>query len=163
VSSEYGLVLAAGTPDEEGIGKEVADLIAELQKTRGNIWWIKNMLPHNELTAMLTGADLFVCPSVYEPLGIVNLEAMGCETAVLGSRVGGIPEVVAEKETGELVDYTGDAAHFENALTESITRLMSQPELLKKYGTAGRVRVMKEFGWDTVAAATIALYKRMMA
>ena len=163
VSSEYGLVLAAGTPDEEGIGKEVADLIAELQKTRGNIWWIKDMLPHKELTAMLTGADLFVCPSVYEPLGIVNLEAMGCETAVLGSRVGGIPEVVADKETGELVDYTGDATRFENALTESITRLMSQPELLKKYGTAGRVRIMKEFGWDAVAAATIALYKRVMA
>ena len=163
VSSEYGLVLAAGSPDEEGIGKEVADLIAELQKTRGNIWWIKDMLPHKELTAMLTGADLFVCPSVYEPLGIVNLEAMGCETAVLGSRVGGIPEVVADKETGELVDYTGDAAHFENALTESITRLMSQPELLKKYGTAGRVRVMKEFGWDAVAAATVELYKRVMA
>jgi len=163
VPSEYGLVLAAGSPDEEGIGKEVADLIAELQKTRGNIWWIKDMLPHKELTAMLTGADLFVCPSVYEPLGIVNLEAMGCETAVLGSRVGGIPEVVADKETGELVDYTGDAALFENALTESITRLMSQPELLKKYGTAGRVRVMKEFGWDAVAAATVELYKRVMA
>ncbi|CAB4335574.1 MAG: glycogen synthase [Actinobacteria bacterium] len=163
VPSDYGLVLAAGSPDEEGIGKEVADLIADLQKTRSNIWWIKDMLPHAELTAMLTGADLFVCPSVYEPLGIVNLEAMGCETAVLGSRVGGIPEVVADKETGELVDYTGDATRFENALTESITRLMSQPELLKKYGTAGRVRIMKEFGWDAVAAATIALYKRVMA
>ena len=163
VPSEYGLVLAAGSPDEEGIGKEVADLIAELQKTRSNIWWIKDMLHHAELTAMLTGADLFVCPSVYEPLGIVNLEAMGCETAVLGSRVGGIPEVVADKETGELVDYTGDADLFENALTESITRLMSQPELLKKYGSAGRVRIMKEFGWDAVAAATIALYKRVMA
>jgi starch synthase len=162
VPSEYGLVLAAGSPDEEGIGKEVADLIAELQKTRGNIWWIKDMLPHSELTAMLTGANLFVCPSVYEPLGIVNLEAMGCETAVLGSRVGGIPEVVADKETGELVDYTGDAKLFESSLTESITRLMSQPELLKKYGTAGRVRIMKEFGWDAVAAATIALYKRVM-
>jgi starch synthase len=88
---------------------------------------------------------------------------MGCETAVLGSRVGGIPEVVADKETGELVDYTGDADLFENALTESITRLMSQPELLKKYGSAGRVRIMKEFGWDAVAAATIELYKRVMA
>jgi starch synthase len=163
VPSEFGLVLAAGTPDEEGIGKEVADLIAELQKTRVNVWWIKDMLPHTELTAMLTSAELFVCPSVYEPLGIVNLEAMGCETAVLGSRVGGIPEVVADKETGELVEYTGDAGLFESALTESITRLMSQPELLKKYGTAGRVRIMKEFGWDAVAAATIALYKRVMA
>ena len=149
--------------NKEGIGKEVADLIAELQKSRSNIWWIKDMLPHAELTAMLTAAELFVCPSVYEPLGIVNLEAMGCETAVLGSRVGGIPEVVADKATGELVDYTGDAAAFESALSESITRLMSQPELLKKYGTAGRVRAMKEFGWDAVAQATVALYRRVIA
>ncbi len=163
VPAEFGLVLAAGSPDEEGIGKEVADLIAELQKTRSNIWWIKDMLPHAELTAMLTAAELFVCPSVYEPLGIVNLEAMGCETAVLGSRVGGIPEVVADKATGELVDYTGDGAAFESALSESITRLMSQPELLKKYGTAGRVRAMNEFGWDAVANATVALYRRVIA
>lgn len=163
VPAEFGLVLAAGSPDEEGIGKEVADLIADLQKTRSNVWWIKDMLPHAELTAMLTAADLFVCPSIYEPLGIVNLEAMGCETAVLGSRVGGIPEVVADKETGELVDYTGDAQAFESALTESISRLMSQPDLLKKYGVAGRVRAMKEFGWDAVAAATVALYRRVIA
>ncbi len=163
VPAEFGLVLAAGSPDEEGIGKEVADLIADLQKTRSNVWWIKDMLPHAELTAMLTAADLFVCPSIYEPLGIVNLEAMGCETAVLGSRVGGIPEVVADKETGELVDYTGDAQAFESALAESISRLMSQPELLKKYGVAGRVRAMKEFGWDAVAAATVALYRRVIA
>ena len=163
VSAEYGLVLAAGSPDEEGIGKEVADLIAELQKTRSNIWWIKDMLPHTELTAMLTQAQLFLCPSVYEPLGIVNLEAMGCETAVLASRVGGIPEVVADKETGELVNYNGDGPAFEAAFSESITRLMSQPELLKKYGTAGRVRAMSEFGWDAVATATIALYRRVIA
>jgi len=163
VPAEYGLVLAAGSPDEEGIGREVADLIAELQKTRSNIWWIKDMLPHAELTAMLTQAQLFLCPSVYEPLGIVNLEAMGCETAVLASRVGGIPEVVANKETGELVDYNGDGPAFEAAFSESITRLMSQPELLKKYGTAGRVRAMSEFGWDAVATATIALYRRVIA
>ncbi len=163
VPAEYGLVLAAGSPDEEGIGKEVADLITELQQTRKNIWWIKDMLPHAELTAMLTGAELFICPSVYEPLGIVNLEAVACETAVLASRVGGIPEVVADKETGELVNYTGDAASFEKELGESITRLMSQPDLLNKYGTAGRVRAMKEFGWQAVAATTVALYRRVIA
>jgi|UniRef100_UPI00404930AE alpha-maltose-1-phosphate synthase len=162
VPAEYGLVLAAGSPDEEGIGKEVADLIAELQKSRSNIWWIKEMLPHAELTAMLSQAQLFLCPSVYEPLGIVNLEAMGCETAVLASRVGGIPEVVADKKTGELVDYNGDGPSFEAAFSESITRLMSQPELLQRYGTAGRVRAMKEFGWDTVATATLALYRRVI-
>jgi starch synthase len=163
VPEEYGLVLAAGSPDEVGIGNEVAELIAELQKTRSNVWWIKDMLPHKELTAMLTGAELFICPSVYEPLGIVNLEAMACETAVLASRVGGIPEVVAHKVTGELVDYHGDAAPFEKSLTESITRLMSQPELLEKYGAAGRMRTVTEFGWDEVAAATIALYHRVIA
>jgi len=163
VPAKYGLVLAAGSPDEEGIGKEVADLIAELQKTRSNIWWIKEMLPHAELTAMLTQAQLFLCPSVYEPLGIVNLEAMGCETAVLASRVGGIPEVVAHQVSGELVDYNGDGPAFEAAFSEAITRLMSQPELLKKYGTAGRVRAMSEFGWDAVATATIALYRRVIA
>jgi starch synthase len=121
------------------------------------------MLPHEQLTAMLTAADLFICPSIYEPLGIVNLEAMGCETAVLGSRVGGIPEVVSDKETGELVDYNGDAAPFEKALTQSITRLMAQPELLKKYGTAGRARAQKLFGWDAVAALTVDLYRRVIA
>jgi starch synthase len=163
VPAEYGLVLAAGSPDEEGIGNEVASLIAELQQERSNVWWIKDMLPHDQLTAMLTAADLFVCPSIYEPLGIVNLEAMGCETAVLGSRVGGIPEVVADKETGELVDYNGEAAPFEKALTESIIRLMSQPELLKKYGTAGRARAQKLFGWDAVAALTVDLYRRVIA
>ena len=163
VPDDYGLVLAAGSPDEEGIGNEVAELIDELQITRANIWWIKDMLPHKDLTAMLTGAELFICPSVYEPLGIVNLEAMACETAVLASRVGGIPEVVAHKVTGELVDYVGDAVPFEKSLTESITRLMSQPELLKKYGAAGRMRTVNEFGWDEVAAATVALYRRVIA
>ena len=163
VPVEYGLVLAAGSPDEEGIGNEVAALIADLQRTRSNIWWIKEMLPHDQLTAMLTAADLFICPSIYEPLGIVNLEAMGCETAVLGSRVGGIPEVVADRETGELVDYNGEAAPFEKSLSDSITRLMAQPELLKKYGAAGRVRAQKLFGWDAVAALTVDLYRRVIA
>lgn len=162
VPAEYGLVVAAGSPDEEGIGAEVAELISELQRTRRNIWWIKDMLPHAELTALLTGADLFICPSVYEPLGIVNLEAMGCETAVLGSRVGGIPEVVADKVTGELVDFSADTAHFERDLSQSIARLMSQPQLLKEYGVAGRVRAMNEFGWDEVASATIDVYRRVI-
>ena len=163
VPQEYGLVIAAGSPDEEGIGKEVAQLIAELQATRRNIWWIKDMLPHEQLTAMLTGADLFICPSVYEPLGIVNLEAMSCETAVLASRVGGIPEVVTDKETGELVAYTGESADFEAALSESISRLMSTPELLKNYGAAGRKRAMAHFGWEAVAQATVDVYRRVIA
>ena len=163
VPPEYGLVLCAGTPDEQGIGDEVSRLIADLQGTRNNVWWIKDMLPIEKLTAMLTAAELFICPSIYEPLGIVNLEAMGCETAVLGSRVGGIPEVVSDQETGELVDYHGEAAAFEKALTEAIARLMAQPELLKKYGTAGRKRAQNLFDWESVAALTIDLYRRVIA
>ncbi len=163
VPSEYGLILAAGSPDEPGIGAEVAELIAELQQSRKNVWWIKEMLPHEKLTAALTHADLFLCPSIYEPLGIVNLEAMGCETAVLASRVGGIPEVVSHTKTGELVDYTeGDIPKFEGALTEAITRLMADPELLKRYGVAGRQRAIAEFGWDAVAATTLALYQSVI-
>lgn len=118
------------------------------------------MLPHEKLTAALTHADLFLCPSVYEPLGIVNLEAMACQTAVLASRVGGIPEVVDHGVTGELVDYSeGDISGFEESLTSSITRLMSQPELLTQYGIAGRKRAIAEFGWEAVAARTIELYR----
>ena len=162
VPAEYGLVLAAGSPDEETIGNEVAALIAELQSTRPNVWWIKEMLPHDKLTAALTHADLFLCPSIYEPLGIVNLEAMGCETAVLASRVGGIPEVVAHKETGELVDYTTDHPEFESDLSAAISSLMADPVLLEKYGKAGRARAQSEFGWDAVAAQTIALYKSVI-
>ena len=163
VPSEYGLVLAAGSPDEAGIGAEVAELIAELQKNRANVWWIKEMLPHDKLTAALTHADLFLCPSIYEPLGIVNLEAMGCETAVLASRVGGIPEFVNHLTTGELVDYTEtDIPAFEARLTEAITRLMSDPELVVKYGKAGRARAISEFGWDAVAATTLSLYQSVI-
>jgi starch synthase len=162
VPAEYGLVLAAGSPDEETIGNEVAALIAELQSTRHNVWWIKEMLPHDKLTAALTHAELFLCPSIYEPLGIVNLEAMGCETAVLASRVGGIPEVVSHKQTGELVDYTTDHTKFESDLTIAISSLMADPELLEKYGKAGRARAQSEFGWDAVAAQTIALYKSVI-
>ena len=164
VPSEYGLVLAAGSPDEAGIGAEVAELIAELQKNRANVWWIKEMLPHDKLTAALSHADLFLCPSIYEPLGIVNLEAMGCETAVLASRVGGIPEVVSHEKTGELVDYTeNDIPAFERSITEAISRLMSQPELLTRYGKAGRERAISEFGWDAVAATTLSLYQSVIA
>ena len=163
VPAEYGLLLAAGSPDEPGIGAEVADLISELQESRSNVWWIKEMLPHDKLTAALTHADLFLCPSIYEPLGIVNLEAMGCETAVLASRVGGIPEVVSDGKTGELVDYTeNDIPRFESAISAAITRLMGNPDLLVQYGKAGRQRAITEFGWDAVAATTLALYRSVI-
>ena len=163
VPAEYGLVLAAGSPDEETVGNEVAALIVELQATRSNVWWIKEMLPHDKLTAALTQADLFLCPSIYEPLGIVNLEAMGCETAVLASRVGGIPEVVSHQETGILVDYTADHSRFEADLSTAISELMADPARLEKYGKAGRLRAQTHFGWDAVAAQTISLYRSVIS
>jgi len=162
VPAEYGLVLAAGSPDEETIGNEVKSLIEELQKTRPNVIWIPEMLPHEKLCALLTSADLFICPSIYEPLGIVNLEAMGCETAVLATRVGGIPEVVADGNTGKLVNYTGDGVALEHDLAAAIIELMREPELLKQYGEAGRKRAAADFGWPAVARATLALYQSLI-
>ena len=164
VSPEYGLVLAAGSPDEPGIGAEVEQLINDLQRSRKNVWWIKDMAPHDELTSLLTGADLFVCPSIYEPLGIVNLEAMGCETAVLGSRVGGIPEVVSDNQTGRLVDY--DASNpktYESNLSAQINDLMANQDLLQKMGKAGRIRAKEHFDWNAIAVQTIELYRQVLA
>ena len=164
VSPEYGLVLAAGSPDEPGIGAEVEQLINDLQRSRKNVWWIKDMAPHDELTSLLTGADLFVCPSIYEPLGIVNLEAMGCETAVLGSRVGGIPEVVSDNQTGRLVDYdVTDPRTFESNLSAQINDLMANQDLLQKMGKAGRIRAKEHFDWDAIAVQTIELYRQVLA
>jgi alpha-maltose-1-phosphate synthase len=162
VPAEYGLVLAAGSPDEETIGNEVKALIEELQKTRPNVIWIPEMLPHEKLCALLTSADLFICPSIYEPLGIVNLEAMACETAVLATRVGGIPEVVTDGSTGKLVNYAGDGATLESDLESAIIELMNKPALLKQYGEAGRKRAASEFGWPAVARATLALYQSLI-
>jgi len=161
VPAEYGLVLAAGSPDEETIGNEVKALIEELQKTRSNVIWIPEMLPHEKLCALLTSADLFICPSIYEPLGIVNLEAMACETAVLATRVGGIPEVVADGSTGKLVNYAGDGVALEHDLSTAIIELMKEPALLKQFGEAGRKRAAAEFGWPAVARATLALYQSL--
>ena len=120
------------------------------------------MLPQAEVKALLSSAALFICPSIYEPLGIVNLEAMACQTAVLASRVGGIPEVVQEGITGELVDYTGDAAAFESALAQKVTELMGDPDRLALYAAAGRARAIKDFSWASIADQTRALYQSVI-
>lgn len=162
VSSEYSLVLAAGSPDEPTIGAEVEKLIAELSEERGNIYWVKEILPHKELTSLLTHAQAFLCPSIYEPLGIVNLEAMACETAVVASRVGGIPEVVADGETGLLVDFSNQHETFETNFAAAINTVMSDSSLANRYGKAGRERAIAEFGWDKVAVQTSNLYRSVI-
>jgi len=163
VDASVGLVLAAGEADEVGIGSEVESLVAELQRERKNIIWIRQMLNTSELTALLTSARLLVCPSIYEPLGIVNLEAMACGTAVVASAVGGIPEVVAHGITGELVRYADIDSEFEAELAEAINRVAGDPVLARGYGEAGRARVVSEFGWRQVAQATIEIYRKVLA
>ncbi len=162
VSPEFSLVLAAGSPDEPAIGVEVESLISELSTERGNVHWIKEMLPHKELTSLLTHARTFVCPSIYEPLGIVNLEAMACETAVVASRVGGIPEVVNDGVTGLLVDHSQDHEIFESNFAAAINTVMSDSSLAHRFGKAGRERAVVEFGWDKVATQTINLYRSVL-
>jgi len=162
VPKDFGLVLAAGSPDEPAIGAEISAAIKELQADRDNVWWFEKMLPQDEIVSLLSSADLFICPSIYEPLGIVNLEAMACETAVLATDVGGIPEVVADKETGELIHYTGDGRVLEASLSNRISELMSNPMLLEKYGKAGRERAISAFSWDTIARETLSLYQSVL-
>ena len=163
VNPDVGLVVAAGNPDEPGIGAEIKTLIEDLQSERSNVWWIEERLQLSQMKVLLSGAELFLCPSIYEPLGIVNLEAMACETAVLASRVGGIPEVVEAGVTGELVDYNGDGTSFESEFAEAANRLLVQPELLAKYGKAGRKRAIENFSWSAIADQTIELYAQIIA
>jgi len=162
VPKEYGIVLAAGSPDEPKIGAEVAAAIAELQAERENVWWPEKMLPQEEIVSLLSSAELFICPSIYEPLGIVNLEAMACETAVLATDVGGIPEVVSDGQSGELIHYTGDGADLEKKLAERITVLMKQPDLLASYGKKGRHIAIENFSWSSIANETVELYKKVL-
>ena len=147
------LVLCAGAADTPALAEEVSSLVAGLQATRSGVIWIPEMLPKQSVIQLLTHALMFVCPSVYEPLGIVNLEAMACSTAVVASRVGGIPEVVSGGETGLLVPPDDPAS-----LADAMNALLRDPGRADAFGRAGRARAVQEFSWDAVAAQTAALY-----
>jgi starch synthase len=156
---EAQLVLCAGAPDTPEIGAETAAAVESLRGQRTGVVWIEEMLPRAALVQLLTHATVFVCPSVYEPLGIVNLEAMACETAVVGSAVGGIPEVVADGATGLLVPYNpDDPAAFEAGLAAAVGGLVKEPDRAAVMGKAGRERAVRQFGWDAVARRTIEVY-----
>jgi len=150
------LVLCAGAADTPELGAEVSSLVAELQATRSGVIWIPEMLPKPEVIQLLTHALLFACPSVYEPLGIVNLEAMACATAVVASRVGGIPEVVDDGVTGLLVPPEDPSS-----LADAMNLLLRDPGRADAMGRAGRERAVAEFSWDAVAAQTAALYAEL--
>ena len=162
------LVLCAGAPDTPEIEAEVLGLVEELKKDRTGVVWIREMLPRPDVVALLSAATVFACPSIYEPLGIVNLEAMACETAVVATATGGIPEVVVDGETGRLVpieqatDGTGTplnpdqyVADFAAALTEVVT----DPDRAAAMGRAGRQRAIDAFSWGAIAEQTLGIYR----
>ena len=151
------LVLCAGAADTAELGAEVSSLVAGLQESRSGVIWIPEMLPKRSIIQLLTHALVFVCPSVYEPLGIVNLEAMACSTAVVASRVGGIPEVVEGSVTGLLVPPDDPAS-----LADALNVLLRDPGRAAAMGRAGRERAVSEFSWDAVAAQTTELYAELV-
>ncbi len=150
------LVLCAGAPDTPELLAEVTQLVDALQAMRSGVIWIPEMLSKPEVIQLLTHATVFACPSVYEPLGIVNLEAMACGTAVAGSRTGGIPEVVADGETGLLVPPDDPAE-----LARALNTLLADPDRADAMGQAGRKRAVAEFSWTTIAAQTADLYAEL--
>jgi starch synthase len=157
------LILCAGAPDTPAIDQEFRTLVDELRQSRDGVVWIPEMLPRPEVIQLLTHAALFACPSVYEPLGIVNLEAMACGTPVVASAVGGIPEVVDDGVTGHLVRYDEtDPAAFERGLAEAIDTVLADPAAARRMGEAGRERAVREFGWDAIARRTVAVYEEIL-
>ncbi|HEY3751203.1 MAG TPA: glycogen synthase [Pseudonocardiaceae bacterium] len=154
------LVLCAGEADTPELDAEFRGLVTDLQASRNGVHWIPEMLPRPQVVQLLTHAAVFACPSVYEPLGIVNLEAMACGTAVVASDVGGIPEVVDDGRTGLLVHYDeADPAAFEAALADRCNELLDDPDQAAAFGQAGRDRAVHEFDWGRVAQRTVEIYE----
>jgi starch synthase len=164
IDPRHQLVIVASSPDTPELAVEVAGLVEEVRSKRGNLIWIDRFIPLEELIHLHSSATVFVCPSIYEPFGLVILEAMACETAVVASRVGGIPEIVVEDETGYLVDYNPDDTEaFTSALAARIEKLLDDSALAAKMGQAGRQRVLRQFGWPAVAAQTVELYGSLIS
>jgi starch synthase len=163
------LVLCAGAADTAELGAEVAEKVNLLQAKRSGVIWIEKMLQKPEVIQLLSHATVFVCPSIYEPLGIVNLEAMACETAVVATATGGIPEVVVEGDTGLLVPFKTDPdglpedpTGFSAAIAERVNRLIADPALAERMGKAGRQRAVEQFAWDKIAAQVADLYRELL-
>ncbi|HET6563395.1 MAG TPA: glycogen synthase [Marmoricola sp.] len=162
LAPELQMVLLAGAADTPELGRETDAAVAELRERRDGVFVVSEMLPREEVRQVLSHAAVFCCPSVYEPLGIVNLEAMACETAVVASRVGGIPEVVDDGVTGVLVDLDPDDPEgFERRFAAAVDDVAGDAPRAQEMGRAGRRRAVEEFGWDAVAARTVELYRAL--
>jgi len=165
------LVLLAGSPDTPEIAAEMRGLLDLARASGASVVWIEEMVARPELIQLLSHATVFVCPSVYEPFGLVNLEAMACEAAVVASDVGGIPEIVVDGDTGYLVACDPEAVasdavaaqRFESALAERINQLVADPDLATRLGAAGRQRVLERFTWERVADRTVEVYREALA
>lgn len=169
--TDIQVILCAGAPDTKEIAEEVSGLVADLQKERDGIVWIDEHLPHELIVNLLSMSTTFVTPSVYEPMGIVNLEAMACGIPVVGSKTGGIPDCIVHEETGLLVpieqktDGTGtpiDPEKFETDLASALADMCSDMDRARAYGAAGRARVEEHFSWQTVAEKTVDFYGRVI-
>jgi len=164
------LVLLAGAADTPELGRETAQAVATLRQQREGVVWIQEMLPRHVVIQILSHATVLCCPSIYEPQGIVNLEAMACETAVVASAVGGIPEVVVDGVTGLLVPYeerdlrtdNGRDARFQQALADALNALIADPARARQLGKAGRARAVSEFDWARIAGRTAEVYSRLV-
>jgi glycogen synthase len=167
------VVLCAGAPDTEEIGAEMTALVRDVERAAAaEVVWIPEMLPREDVIALYTHAAVFVCPSVYEPFGIINLEAMACETPVVASAVGGIPEIVVPGETGVLVPLEAegggsveprDPEAFSRALAAAVNELMDAPERRAEMGRAARARVLARFSWRAIAEQTLDFYRDLLA
>jgi starch synthase len=163
IDRDAQIVLCAGAPDTPEIAEETGKAVAELSASRPGVIWVRGMLPTADIRQLLSAATVFVCPSVYEPLGIVNLEAMACGTAVVASDVGGIPEVVADGETGLLVHFDEhDVETFRTGIADAVNTLLADPARAAAMGAEGRVRAERDFTWQTAAARTVEIYESLV-
>ncbi len=161
-SPDAQLVLCAGAPDTPEIAAEVTEAVQHLSRARNGVFWVREMMAIGKIREILSAAKVFVCPSVYEPLGIVNLEAMACGTAVVASDVGGIPEVVTDGETGLLVHFDAeDPSGFEIRLADAVNTLVADQEKADEFGRAGRQRCIDEFSWARIAEQTLEIYRKV--
>jgi alpha-maltose-1-phosphate synthase len=169
---DFQIVLCAGAPDTPAIGAEMKEAVEKIKASRPGIIWIDEMVDKQTVRELYSGAAVFCCPSIYEPFGIINLEAMACETAVVATAVGGIKEVVVDGETGFLVpiDQMTESPFeprapekFARGLAMRINQLIADPELCAKFGRAGRKRAEEKFSWVAIAAQTKALYEKVLS